>query len=94
MDGQTEKKSLWQRVGKNLHRYVPSGIYFAKIRAGGKLTVKSLETDVRSIANFRLADLEKNLRQMVERHWGTLGQSGKIPKPNRNEGKTANPSNF
>ena len=67
MEAQTEKKSLWQKVGKNLHRYVPSGIYFAKIRAGGKLTVKSLDTDVRSIANVRLADLEKNLRQMVER---------------------------
>ena len=62
-----EKQASWQKVGKNLHRYVPSGTYFAKIRAGGTLTVKSLETDVRSIANLRLADLEKKLRQMVLR---------------------------
>jgi len=62
-----QKQSEWQKVGKNLYRYVPSGVYYAKIRAGGKLSVKSLDTDVRTTANLRLADLEKALRQMVDR---------------------------
>jgi len=67
MEVSREKQASWQKVGKNLLRYVPSGTYIARIRAGGKLTVKSLDTDVRSIANLRLADLEKSLRQMVLR---------------------------
>ena len=66
-DNQKDSKSDWRTVGKNLRMYVPSGVYHARVRAGGKLHCQTLETDVRSIANVRLADLEKNLRQMVER---------------------------
>jgi integrase len=57
----------WKTVGENLVRYVPSGGYYARIRAGGKLVRKSLKTDVQSVAKSRLADLEKSLRQMTER---------------------------
>jgi integrase len=53
----------WQTVGENLIRYVPSGTYYARIRSGGKLIRQSLKTDVRNVADLRLADLEKTLRQ-------------------------------
>jgi hypothetical protein len=38
----------------NLVRYVPSGIYFARARVGGKLIRRSLKTDVLSVAQLRL----------------------------------------
>jgi integrase len=66
-DSQKETRSDWQTVGENLVRYVPSGTYYARIRAGGKLHRQSLKTDVFSIAKQRLSDLEKSLRQMTER---------------------------
>ena len=50
----------------NLIRYVPSGIYFARIRVRGKLIRRSLKTDVVSVAKLRLADLEKNEREAAE----------------------------
>ncbi len=50
----------------NLVRYVPSGIYFARARVGGKLIRRSLKTDVLSVAQLRLADLLKNERQVIE----------------------------
>jgi integrase len=65
--GQKEPSSNWQTVGENLIRYVPSGVYHARIRAGGKLVRQSLKTDVFTIAKQRLSDLEQSLRQMVER---------------------------
>jgi integrase len=66
-DSQNDKSSDWQKVGENLLRYVPSGTYYARIRAGGKLHRQSLKTDVYSTAKLRLSDLEKSLRQMTER---------------------------
>lgn len=57
----------WITVGENLIRYVPSGTYYARIRAGGKLNKKSLKTDVHTTAKLRLADYERELRQMAER---------------------------
>jgi hypothetical protein len=39
----------------NLVRYVPSEIYFARIRVKGKLIRKSLKTDTLSVAKLRLA---------------------------------------
>jgi integrase len=56
----------WLTVGENLVRYVPSGTYYARIRAGGKLFRKSLNTNVQSVAKSRLADYEKSVRQMTE----------------------------
>src|SRR5438477_8307577 len=56
----------WQTTCENLVRYKPSGTYYARIRAGGKLFRQSLSTDVLSVAKLRLGDLEKSLRQMTE----------------------------
>jgi integrase len=50
----------------NLVRYVPSGIYFARARVGGKLIRRSLKTDVLSVAQLRLSDLVKVERQGIE----------------------------
>lgn len=50
---------VWQKSpGKNLVRYIPSGIYFARFKIRGKLVRKSLKTDVLSVAKLRLRDLE------------------------------------
>jgi integrase len=50
----------------NLVRYVPSGVYFARARVGGKLIRRSLKTDVLSVAQLRLSDLLKAERHGVE----------------------------
>jgi integrase len=64
---QTESESIWQKTPyANLLRYVPSGIYFARIRVQGKLIRRSLKTSTMSVAKLRLADLEKAERQKVE----------------------------
>jgi integrase len=57
----------WQTTQyANLIRYVPSGMYFARIRVRGKLIRKSLKTDTVSVAKLRLADLEKSEREAAE----------------------------
>ena len=50
----------------NLVRYVPTGMYFARMRVKGKLIRKSLKTDTLSVAKLRLGDLEKMERQRAE----------------------------
>jgi len=50
----------------NLVRYVPSGIYFARIRVRGKLIRRSLKTNKLAVAKLRLGDLEKVERQRTE----------------------------
>src|SRR5208283_4726444 len=62
-----QKKPLWQKTQyANLIRYVPSGTFYARIRIQGKLILKSLQTDLISVAKLRLGDLEKTERQAVE----------------------------
>jgi integrase len=57
----------WQKTSySNLIRYVPSGIYYARLRVKGKLIRKSLKTDVLSVGKLRLADFEKQERQRAE----------------------------
>jgi hypothetical protein len=59
----------------NLVRYTPSGIYFARVRVGGKLIRKSLRTDKVSVAQLRLNDLIKEERGKLEaRAEGTKGR--------------------
>ena len=65
---------VWQKTHhSNLLRYVPSGSYFARIRVGGKLIRRSLETVVLRVAKLKLADLEKEettLSDVAARHKG------------------------
>ena len=57
----------WQKTSyANLIRYVPSGIYYARLRVKGKLIRKSLKTDLLSVGKLRLADFEKQERQRAE----------------------------
>jgi hypothetical protein len=51
---------VWQKSQyANLVRYVPSGIYFARTRIGGKLIRRSPRTKRLGVAKLKLADLEK-----------------------------------
>jgi integrase len=60
-------KSLWLKTPfANLVRYVPSGVYFSRIRVQGKLIRRSLKTNKLTVAKLRLGDLEKVERQRVE----------------------------
>src|ERR1035441_8923820 len=62
-----DSEKEWQKTQySNLIRYVPSGTYFARLRVHGKLIRKSLKTDVLTVAKLRLADLEKNEREIAE----------------------------
>jgi integrase len=62
-----ENRSKWQKTKyANLVRYVPSGIYFARVRIAGKLIRGSLKTDRISVAKLKLGDLEKRERQAAE----------------------------
>ncbi|MGD0022933.1 MAG: site-specific integrase [Smithellaceae bacterium] len=60
-------KARWLKTPfANLVRYVPSGIYFSRIRVRGKLIRRSLKTNKLAVAKLRLADLEKVERQRTE----------------------------
>jgi hypothetical protein len=62
-----EKNKLWQKTSyANLLRYIPSSMYFCRIRVRGKLIRKSLKTDVLSVAKLRLSDKEKEHRQAAQ----------------------------
>jgi len=63
-----EKTKLWQKTSfANLIRYLPSGVYFLRVRVHGQLIRKSLKTDVLSVAKLRLTDEEKKYRQGAQR---------------------------
>jgi integrase len=69
MNANSEHKesSLWVKSSvANIVRYVPSGIYFARAKVGGKLIRQSLKTDKLSVAQLRLGDLLKEERTRVE----------------------------
>jgi integrase len=62
-----EREVVWQKTRvPNLVRYGPSGTYFARVRVRGKLKRQTLKTDVFSVAQLRLADFVKDLRQQAE----------------------------
>jgi len=57
----------WQKTSyANLIRYVPSGVYYARLRVKGKLIRKRLKTDMLAVGKFRLADFEIPERQRAE----------------------------
>lgn len=57
-------KPRLKKVAPCLYKYESSGVYFAHVRAGGKLHRKSLETDDRSLANRRLAEFRRKLSRI------------------------------
>src|SRR5450759_4510195 len=63
----SDQESVWQKTQhSNLIRYVPSGMYFARLRVDGKLIRASLKTNTLSVAVLRLADRTKEERQRAE----------------------------
>lgn len=66
-NSEEKSPSLWAKSSvANLVRYVPSGIYFARAKVGGKLIRQSLKTDRLTVAQLRLGDLLKEKRARVE----------------------------
>jgi integrase len=62
-----EKPQVWQKTKyANLYRYVPSGIYFARLKVAGKLIRQSLKTDSVMVAKLRLDDLQGRERKTAE----------------------------
>jgi hypothetical protein len=68
MNGQgSDQAAVWQKTPvANLVRYAATGVYFACLRAGGKLIRRSLKTNKLAVAKLRLTDPEKSERQRVE----------------------------
>lgn len=61
------RTSKWLKTQyANLLRYEPTGVFFARIRVGGKLIWRSLKTKTITVAKLRLADLEKEERGRSE----------------------------
>jgi hypothetical protein len=60
-------KNFWLNTpSANPIRYLPSGIYFSRIRVRGKLIRHSVKTNTLSVAKLRLGDMEKVERRRVE----------------------------
>jgi integrase len=64
--GMNEYAKWHSTAVQNLIRYRPSGTYFARLRVRRKLIVKSLKTDVFSVAKQRLPDLLREFRGRAE----------------------------
>src|SRR6266446_5787236 len=54
----------FQKVGECLYRYSSNGVYYARIKSGGKEIRRSLETTDRDTAKRELARLRKEQRHI------------------------------
>jgi integrase len=65
-----KNKSKWYKVRRvsGLYQYVPSGIYHARIRHGGKLYRESLETKDAAFAKRKLHDFKQRLERTDPRY--------------------------
>jgi integrase len=57
------KNSIWKRSGVGLYCYQPTGIYFARVRFGGKLYRRALSTSDYTLARRKLADFRNGLER-------------------------------
>jgi len=66
----TKNKNKWYKVKRvsGLYQYVPSGIYHARVRQGGKLYRESLETKDISFAKRKLHDFKERLERTDQRY--------------------------
>jgi len=55
------KKAIWKRSGVGLYCYQPTGMYFARVRFGGKLYRRALETNDYALARRKLAQFKLDL---------------------------------
>jgi integrase len=71
MDRPQRKNGELHRVGESLYRYSSNGVYYARIKSGGKEIRRSLRTTDRVLARRNLAALKGELRQ-VDRSQGRV----------------------
>jgi integrase len=64
MDTQTDKQSLFQKVGPCLYRYLPNGVYYGRFKVDGKEIRCSLETTDRKLAERTLAKKKEQQSQI------------------------------
>jgi integrase len=58
------KKGTFHKVGECLYRYSSNGVYYARIKRGGKETKRSLETADKALAQRKLRELRDEERQI------------------------------
>jgi integrase len=69
----TKAKAVWQKTRfPNLIRYIPSGTYFGRLKADGKLIRRSLDTHVLEVAKLRLSDFLKEHRRFTNAKGATV----------------------
>src|SRR5437773_8080300 len=64
-------KRKWHKVNKRvpgLYQYIPSGVYHARVRHGGKLHRESLETKDLAFAKRQPADFKNRLERTDPRY--------------------------
>jgi integrase len=71
VDIDKDKTSAFQKVGECLYRYLPSGVYYARIKANGKEIRRSLRTTDRKLADRALRRL-KDEQGQIDRSQGRL----------------------
>jgi len=64
MDTRKDKQGAFQKVGECLYRYSSNGVYYARIKTGGKEIRRSLETTDRDLAKRRLKTLKEQQSQI------------------------------
>jgi integrase len=64
MDTHKEKQGAFRKVGECLYRYSSNGVYYARIKTGGKEIRRSLETTDRDLAKRRLKTLKEQQSQI------------------------------
>jgi integrase len=67
----TKAEKAWRKISKRapgLYQYVPSGVYHARVRHGGKLHRESLETKDLAFSKRKLADFKNRLARTDPRY--------------------------
>jgi integrase len=64
MEGKNIQQGTFQKVGECLYRYSPNGVYYGRIKRGGKETKRSLRTNDRALAQRRLRGFRDEQRQI------------------------------
>jgi integrase len=70
-EAKQQSSGQFQKVGECLYRYLPNGVYYARIKTSGKEIRQSLKTIDRAKANRELAQLKDEQRQ-IDRSQGKL----------------------
>jgi integrase len=64
VEAQNIQQGTFQKVGECLYRYTSNGVYYGRIKRGGKETKRSLRTTDRALAQRRLRDFRDDQQQV------------------------------